>query len=48
VIAMPQWILFLALAIVAWLVLAVGGGLFLGRLIAAVERHLPHPRRRLS
>jgi hypothetical protein len=46
--AMPQWILFLALAIVAWLVLAVGGGLLLGRLIAAVERHLPHPRRRLA
>jgi hypothetical protein len=47
-IAMPQWILFLALAIVAWLVLAVGGGLVVGRLIAAVGRHLPHPRRRLA
>jgi hypothetical protein len=48
VIAMPQWILLLALAIVAWLALAVGGGLLLGRLIAAVGRHLPHPRRRLA
>jgi hypothetical protein len=48
VIAMPQWILFLALAIVAWLVLAVGGGLLVGRLIAVVGRHLPHPRRRLA
>ena len=47
VIAMPQWILFLALAIVAWLALAVGG-LLVGRLIAAIERHLPHPRRRLA
>jgi hypothetical protein len=46
--AMPQWILFLALAIVAWLALAVVGGLLLGRLLAAVERHLPHPRRRLA
>jgi hypothetical protein len=45
---MPQWILFLALAIVAWLALAVVGGLLLGRLLAAVERHLPHPRRRLA
>ena len=45
---MPQWILLLVLAIVAWLVLAVGGGLLLGRLIAVVERHLPHRRRRLA
>jgi hypothetical protein len=45
---MPQWILLLALTIVAWLVLAVGGGLLLGRLIAVVERHLRHPRRRLA
>ena len=48
VITMPQWILFLALVIVAWLALAVGGGLIVGRLIAAVARHLPHPRRRLA
>jgi hypothetical protein len=48
VITMPQWILFLALVIVAWLALAVGGGLLVGRLIAAIERHLPHPRRRLA
>jgi hypothetical protein len=45
---MPQWILLLVLAIVAWLLLAVGGGLLVGRLIAVVERHLPHPRRRLA
>jgi hypothetical protein len=44
---MPQWILLLALAIVAWLVLSVGGGLLVGRLIAVVKRHLPHQRRRL-
>ena len=48
VIVMPQWILFLTLAIVAWLVLAVGGGLLVGRLISVVGRHLPHPRRRLA
>jgi hypothetical protein len=45
---MPQWILLLVLAIVAWLALAVGGGLLVGRLIAVVQRHLPHPRRRLA
>ena len=45
---MPQWILLLVLAIVAWLALSVGGGLLVGRLIAVVERHLPHSRRRLA
>jgi nitrate reductase NapE component len=45
--AMPQWILFLVLAIVAWFVVAVGGGLLVGRLLGFVERHLPHPRRRM-
>jgi hypothetical protein len=45
---MPQWILFLVLAIVAWLAVAVGGGLLIGRLIGVVERHLPHPRRRTA
>jgi hypothetical protein len=44
---MPQWILFLVLAIVAWFVVAVGGGLLVGRLLGFVERHLPHPRRRM-
>ena len=45
---MPDWIVFLTLAIVAWLALAVGGGLLVGRLLAAVERHLPHPKRRIA
>ena len=45
---MPQWIVLLAIAIVAWLALSIGGGLLVGRLIAVVERHLPHPRRRVA
>jgi len=45
---MPQWILLLVLAIVVWLALSVGGGLLVGRLIGVVERHLPHPRRRIA
>lgn len=45
--AMPQWIVILALVIVSWLVLAVGGGLLIGRLLQVVTRHLPHPRRRI-
>jgi hypothetical protein len=44
---MPQWIVILALVIVSWLVLAVGGGLLIGRLLGMVTRHLPHPRRRI-
>ena len=40
---MPQWILFLVLAIAAWLALSVGGGLILGRLVGAVTR-----RRRIA
>jgi hypothetical protein len=43
---MPQWILFLVLTIVAWLMLSVGGGLLVGRLLGLAARHLPHPRRR--
>ena len=43
---MPQWILFLVLTIVAWLMLSVGGGLLVGRLLSLAARHLPHPRRR--
>jgi hypothetical protein len=35
---MPQWITLLALAIVAWLALSVGGGLIIGRLLAAASR----------
>jgi nitrate reductase NapE component len=45
---MPQWILFLVLAIVAWLTLAVGGGLLVGRLLSVAGRYLPHPRRRIA
>jgi hypothetical protein len=45
---MPHWILFLVLAIVAWLALSVGGGLLIGRLIGVVERHRPDPRRRIA
>ncbi len=42
---MPQWILFLVLAIVAWLALSVGGGLVVGRIIGAAARRRPHGRR---
>ena len=45
---MPQWIIFLILAIVAWLALSVGGGLLGGRLLSAAARRLPHPRRRIG
>jgi hypothetical protein len=45
---MPQWILFLVLAIVAWLTLSVGGGLLVGRLLGLAARHLRHPRRRIA
>ena len=36
--AMPQWIVLLAIAIGSWLLLAIGGGLALGRLLSAVNR----------
>jgi hypothetical protein len=39
---MPQWIIPMVLAIAAWLVLSIGGGLLVGRLIRTVSR----PRRR--
>jgi hypothetical protein len=45
---MPDWIILLVLAIAAWLVVAVVGGLLVGRLLGFVERHLPHPRRRTA
>ena len=35
---MPHWIVFLVLAIVAWLALSIGGGLLVGRLIGAASR----------
>jgi hypothetical protein len=34
---MPQWIVLLAVAIVAWCVFSVGGGLVVGRLIRRAE-----------
>jgi hypothetical protein len=46
--AMPQWILFLVLAIAAWLTVSVVGGLLLGRLLGLISRRLPHPRRRVA
>jgi len=46
--AMPQWIIFLVLAIVAWLTLSIGGGLLVGRLIEAASRLLPNQRRRIA
>ena len=45
---MPQWILLLVLAIVAWLAVSIVGGLLVGRLLGIIERHLPHPRRRIA
>ena len=45
---MPQWITFLALAIVAWLAVSVGGGLLIGRLLSVAARHRPHSRRRIA
>ncbi len=45
---MPQWILFLLLAIAAWLTLSIGGGLLVGRLIGVASRLLPHGRRRIA
>jgi hypothetical protein len=45
---MPQWIILLVLAIAAWLVVSVLGGLLVGRLLSAVGRHLPHPNRRIA
>ncbi|HEY7693299.1 MAG TPA: hypothetical protein VH816_13260 [Gaiellaceae bacterium] len=40
---MPQWIVFLILAIVAWLLVSVVGGLVIGRLLGAASR-----RRRIA
>jgi hypothetical protein len=40
---MPQWIVFLMLAIVAWLLVSIVGGLVVGRLLGAASR-----RRRIA
>jgi hypothetical protein len=34
----PQWIMLTMLAIVAWLVVSIGGGLVVGRLIRVASR----------
>jgi hypothetical protein len=43
---MPSWVVLLALAIVSWLTVAVGGGLLVGRFLDAVSRRAILPRRR--
>jgi len=35
---MPHWIVMLAAALGAWILLVIGGGLVLGRLFAALSR----------
>jgi hypothetical protein len=35
---MPQWIILMMLAIVAWLVVSIGGGLLVGRLLRVASR----------
>jgi hypothetical protein len=35
---MPQWIVLLTLAIVAWLLVSIVGGLVIGRLLGAASR----------
>jgi hypothetical protein len=44
----PQWIIFLILAIVAWLALSIGDGLLVGRLLSAAAHRLPRPRRHIG
>ncbi len=45
---MPQWIIFLVVAVGAWFALSIGGGLLLGRLLGfATRRRAEQPRRAL-
>jgi hypothetical protein len=37
-IRVPEWIILMVLAIVAWLVVSIGGGLAVGRLLRVVSR----------
>jgi hypothetical protein len=37
-VGVPQWIILMVLAIVAWLVVSIGGGLIVGRLIRVASR----------
>jgi hypothetical protein len=41
---MPHWVVMLAAAVAAWLLLAVGGGFALGRSLDALARWLRRPR----
>jgi hypothetical protein len=41
---MPHWIVLLAAAVGAWLLLAVGGGFALGRTLDRLVRWLRRPR----
>ena len=43
---MPDWVVLLALAVVSWLTIAVGGGLLVGRLLDAFSRRTLLHRRR--
>jgi hypothetical protein len=43
---MPAWVVLVALAIVSWLAVAVGGGLLVGRLLDVVSKRAILPRRR--
>ena len=45
---MPRWMLVFGIVVIAWLAFSVGGGLAIGRLLAFLSRHLPHPRRRVA
>ena len=37
-VGMPEWIILMLLAIAAWLVVSIGGGLVVGRLIRLASR----------
>ena len=43
---MPSWVVLLALAIVSWLTVAVGGGLLVGRLLDVLSKRMVLLRRR--
>jgi len=38
VVRVPQWIILMMVAIVAWLVVSIGGGLVVGRVLRVVSR----------
>lgn len=45
---MPHWMIVFGIVVIAWLALAVGGGLAIGRLLGFISRHLPDLRRRVA